>query len=137
MNPHLLIDSLDSHGWDCDLLTRRHHGQDLNPDSIPSHLRYSTVPSSKLGPRRRVRHLVLRDLLHRHLPMSPFEAAFDPQLVFTYHCIDIQSYLWGVVLSNLVIDLAILYLPLPMVWKLQLSIRQKLALTGMFLLGLL
>lgn len=67
----------------------------------------------------------------------PFEAAFDPQLVFTYHCIDIQSYLWGVVLSNLVIDLAILYLPLPMVWKLQLSIRQKLALTGMFLLGLL
>lgn len=78
MNPHLLIDSLDGHGWDCDLLTRRHHGQDLNPDSIPSHLRYSTVPSSKLGPRRRVRHLVLRDLLHRHLPMSPLRGCLRP-----------------------------------------------------------
>ena len=67
----------------------------------------------------------------------PFEAAFDPALMFTYHCIDLQAYYYGICAANLAIDLIMLYLPLHMVWRLQLPTRQKISLSGIFLLGLL
>ena len=64
-----------------------------------------------------------------------FQAAFDPNLLFTNHCINLETYYRGVTASNLCIDVAILYMPLHMVWGLKLRTRQKFALSGIFLLG--
>lgn len=65
----------------------------------------------------------------------PFKAAFEPPLLFTGHCIDLQSFYLGVTIANLGLDVVILYLPLHMVWKLKLPIKQRLTLSGIFLLG--
>lgn len=65
----------------------------------------------------------------------PFTAAFDPTLLFTDHCIDLQSFYSGVTIANLGLDVVVLYLPLHMVWKLKLPTKQKLMLSGIFLLG--
>ena len=42
----------------------------------------------------------------------PFQAAFDPKLLFTNRCINLKTYYRGVTASNLCIDVAILYMPL-------------------------
>ena len=65
----------------------------------------------------------------------PFQAAFDPRALFTNHCINIEAYYQGVTASALCIDVAILYMPLHMVWGMKLRTRQKVALSGIFLLG--
>ena len=65
----------------------------------------------------------------------PFQAAFDPELLYTDHCINLMAYYRGITLSNLCIDVAILYMPLHVVWGLKLRMQQKLELTGIFLLG--
>ncbi|KAL8804381.1 MAG: hypothetical protein Q9182_002576 [Xanthomendoza sp. 2 TL-2023] len=49
----------------------------------------------------------------------------------------LYAYYLGFSSSNLVLDLVILLLPLHMVWKLKLPPRQKLALSGIFSIGLL
>lgn len=38
-------------------------------------------------------------------------------------------------IANMLLDVMILALPMPMVWRLNLAVRQKLAVTGIFLLG--
>ena len=65
----------------------------------------------------------------------PFSAAFEPALLFTDQCIDLQAFYEGVTIANLGLDVVVLYLPLHMVWKLKLPTRQKLMLSGIFLLG--
>lgn len=65
----------------------------------------------------------------------PFAAAFDPTLLFTDHCIDLQSFYSSVTIANLGLDVVVLYLPLYMVWKLKFPTKQKLMLSGIFLLG--
>lgn len=65
----------------------------------------------------------------------PFQAAFDLELLFTDQCINLQAYYWGITASNLCIDVFMLYMPLHMVWGLKLPTRQKIALSGIFLLG--
>ena len=65
----------------------------------------------------------------------PFQAAFDPQLLFTTQCINVKDYYRGITASNLCLDVIILYMPLHMVWGLQLRTRQKIAVSGIFLLG--
>ena len=65
----------------------------------------------------------------------PFKAAFDPELLYTDHCINLEAYYRGITLSNLGIDIAIMYMPLYVVWGLKLRRRQKVALSGIFLLG--
>lgn len=67
----------------------------------------------------------------------PLTAAFDPASLFTYHCIDIERYYIGMVASNLGIDIVMLVLPLHMVWNLQLPLSQRVALSGIFSIGLL
>ena len=47
-----------------------------------------------------------------------------------------QFYRWNGV-ANLLIDFMILSLTMPMVWRLNLGIRQKISLSSIFLLGLL
>ena len=66
---------------------------------------------------------------------DPFKAAFNAELLFTNHCINLQAFYWGITAANLTLDVILLYLPLHMVWGLQLPKRQKFALSGIFLLG--
>ena len=65
----------------------------------------------------------------------PIHAAFDPELLPTKQCINMKQYYRGVTASNLGIDVIMLYMPLHMVWRLRLSMRQKVGLSGIFLLG--
>ncbi|KAI1822703.1 hypothetical protein F4861DRAFT_540750 [Xylaria intraflava] len=51
------------------------------------------------------------------------------------HCIDQLSYYRWVSVPNVIHDVVMLILPLPMVWSLQIDLRQKLALSGVFLIG--
>ena len=50
-------------------------------------------------------------------------------------CFDQQAFYRYVSLPHIVTDLLILIMPLPFVWGLQKRLAQKLALTGVFLLG--
>lgn len=65
----------------------------------------------------------------------PMSAAWDPKLVFSNHCGDFQAFLVGITMSNMLLDVIILCMPLPMVWNLILSTRKKLEVSGVFLLG--
>ena len=65
----------------------------------------------------------------------PFQAAFDPDLLFTNQCINLEAYYRGITASNLFIDVIMLYMPLYMVWGLHLRTRQKIEVSCMFLLG--
>ena len=51
------------------------------------------------------------------------------------HCIDFSGLVLGSAISNVVIDLILLLLPLPMLWRLQMSIVRKASLTIAFALG--
>lgn len=53
------------------------------------------------------------------------------------HCIDIVAFFEGSAIPNVVIDVAILLLPQPILWKLRMSMSNKIALCGIFLLGAL
>ena len=64
----------------------------------------------------------------------PLSAAFDPML-FTNHCIAMQSYYEGVTAANMGIDIVILLLPVHMVWRLKLPIKQKIVLLAILMLG--
>ena len=65
----------------------------------------------------------------------PVRAAWDMKARFTGHCISFQAYWYGIAASNLILDCVTLAMPLFMVWRLQMSARQKLLLSGVFLLG--
>ncbi|MCJ1462047.1 hypothetical protein MMC07_000647 [Pseudocyphellaria aurata] len=65
---------------------------------------------------------------------SPFSAAFDPKLRQT-HCKDFTAFLLGITISNMLLDVIILCMPLPMIWSLNLSTSKKLEISGIFLLG--
>lgn len=65
----------------------------------------------------------------------PFNAAFDMGLLFTYHCIDVQYFYWGLAASNLGLDLVLLCMPIHQVWMLILSKGKRIMLSGIFLLG--
>ncbi|KAK4506022.1 hypothetical protein PRZ48_003987 [Zasmidium cellare] len=49
---------------------------------------------------------------------------------------EVQFFRWNGV-TNLILDFVVLLIPMPMVWNLQLRLRQKLAFTAIFGLGLL
>lgn len=51
------------------------------------------------------------------------------------HCIDSQKFYWANGISNMLLDIIILCLPLRPIWKLQMSTRSKISLTGVFALG--
>ena len=65
----------------------------------------------------------------------PFTAAFHPQDFPPNQCFNLPAYYWGITASNLGLDVIILYMPLHMVWGLKLPVRQKLMLSGIFLIG--
>ena len=69
---------------------------------------------------------------------SPVNAAFDPDPFHQEaHCFHGKAYLIPTALLDVLLDVWVLILPLPMVWKLQLSQRQKYCLSAIFLLGAL
>ena len=65
----------------------------------------------------------------------PFQAAFNVELLLTDQCINLQAYYRGITASNLCLDVILLYMPLHMVWGLKLRTRQKIEVSGIFLLG--
>lgn len=65
----------------------------------------------------------------------PMSAAFDPDQLFTSRCMNLQAYYRGVTASNLILDVVVLSMPLCMVWRLKLDTKQKISLSGIFLLG--
>ena len=51
------------------------------------------------------------------------------------HCLSFYGTFMGVTIPNVFVDLLILVLPLPMLWRLQINIKKKLALVANFMLG--
>ncbi|KAJ5116082.1 hypothetical protein N7456_000430 [Penicillium angulare] len=63
----------------------------------------------------------------------PISKLWNPN--YEGHCINIGAFgRWSGV-ANVIIDIVILCLPYPMAWRLQTTLRQKMILTGIFLLG--
>lgn len=68
----------------------------------------------------------------------PIYYAWTPNLgEIKSHCSDINAYLVSTSVVNVLFDFWILALPLSVVWRLQLSRRRKMGLSGIFMLGLL
>lgn len=71
---------------------------------------------------------------------QPFAATWDPSLLATIpgaHCVDLPAAYLSVSVTNLILDVIVFCLPLPMVWRLHLQNAKKLALTAIFAIGLL
>lgn len=64
---------------------------------------------------------------------SPVQSAWDKNI--KGHCIASGPDFLGTAISNLVVDLVILLIPLPALWRLHVSRTRKLALTGVFICG--
>lgn len=62
---------------------------------------------------------------------------YNVDSLFSDQCIDLKAYWIAITASNMALDLVILCMPLYMVWNLMLTVRQKLALSGLFTLGAL
>ena len=51
------------------------------------------------------------------------------------HCFSLYGTFVGVTISNVFVDVLLLVLPLPMLWKLQIKLKKKIALIANFMLG--
>ena len=67
------------------------------------------------------------------LSCRPLAARWDPAV--QGNCINVTNYWRFISLANIISDVAILVIPLPIVWKLHISLPQKLGLTVVFLTG--
>ena len=67
------------------------------------------------------------------LSCRPLAARWNPAL--EGHCINVQNYWRFISLANIVSDVAMLVLPQRVIWKLRISLPQKLGLTVVFLTG--
>lgn len=67
----------------------------------------------------------------------PVDAAWNPKFMFSPQCIDFQKFWYGLSGSSVIMDTLILIMPIYMVWQLQLRTRQKVSLSGIFLIGCL
>ena len=67
---------------------------------------------------------------------NPTRAAFLLDTVYRkQHCVNICALLISVSVSNVLLEVLILILPLFFIWTLQLSSRRKAGLSGIFMLG--
>lgn len=53
------------------------------------------------------------------------------------HCVSIKAHLFGGAILNILTDLALLLLPMPGLWRLQMSTRRKVGVVGVFISGYL
>ena len=68
---------------------------------------------------------------------SPIQAAWKPKEAHEY-CINIRKYHLSTNIANNILCIAVLLLPIPMVWRLTgLSTKRKIAIAFVFLLGTL
>ena len=51
------------------------------------------------------------------------------------HCINLNTFAYGITGANFVTDILIWLLPIPWLWSLQMKLPRKLAVIGIFLLG--
>lgn len=66
----------------------------------------------------------------------PIEAVWDPTI--KGKCFKNQTVMWYIsAILHIVIDFAIIIMPLPIVWRLKLPLSQKILLSGIFALGFL
>lgn len=65
----------------------------------------------------------------------PIQALWD-RTIKDAKCIDIQAWWAFATVPNVILDLALLYLPIPVIWKLQLPLRDKIGISAAFLFGL-
>jgi hypothetical protein len=64
---------------------------------------------------------------------TPIEGAWN--LAAADHCIDQKKFYYGNAVSNVITDVIILVMPLPMVWNLNMSTNKKVNVTALFILG--
>ena len=72
--------------------------------------------------------------------MSAFWLRFDPNGggEMTYKCpVDVRMFFIANAIPNIITDILMLLVPVPGIWSLQLRISQKIAVFGIFALGLL
>lgn len=74
-------------------------------------------------------------ILGQILLCQPISAAWKPDALFTKKCGDIQAYFRAVTISNMLLDVIILCLPIHMVLKLHLPTRKRIVISGIFMLG--
>ena len=67
---------------------------------------------------------------------TPREKIWNP-LLDTGHCFDLYATFQTTGVFNVISDFAILILPMPSVWKLQMSLKRKMLMTAIFATGLL
>ena len=65
---------------------------------------------------------------------KPVQAAWDKTIVGE-QCFSLEHYVVGTNVPNIVVDAAIIALPIPLVWKLQISRMRKVGLAAIFLLA--
>ncbi|KAF2229208.1 hypothetical protein EV356DRAFT_435733, partial [Viridothelium virens] len=63
----------------------------------------------------------------------PIAGFYD--LTIQAKCIDDVQFYWGTAILNVLTDLYILVLPMPMVWRLHATFQKKLAISAVFMLG--
>ena len=63
----------------------------------------------------------------------PIRKAWNPTL--PGHCLDRSRKSYGTAISNILIDLIILVLPMPMLWRLNIEASRKIGLIGVFAAG--
>ena len=78
----------------------------------------------------------LSTVLTAFLICRPFAFNWD-KVIAKGHCGNSSAYYLSTGIVNLFIDIAIVVLPLPLLWGLQMKTSRKLALTGIFSLGAL
>ena len=76
----------------------------------------------------------LSTILTAFLICTPFAYNWD-KLIIGGHCGNVLTYYLSTAIVNLLIDVAIVVLPLPILWGLQMKTSRKIALTAIFSLG--
>ncbi|KAI1208032.1 uncharacterized protein F4807DRAFT_432932 [Annulohypoxylon truncatum] len=69
------------------------------------------------------------------LECTPVSQAWLPQLERTGHCYNPLPAFAGMATTNMIIDIAILAIPQPIVWKLNMPLSRRIAISMIFLLG--
>lgn len=82
---------------------------------------------------RMARRLLLRNLFQCTPITLSLKNSHSPDV----HCIDSHALYYGGASSDVIMDFITLAIPWPFVWKLHMPTRHKIAVTGMFLLGIL
>ncbi|KAH7393772.1 hypothetical protein DE146DRAFT_659974 [Phaeosphaeria sp. MPI-PUGE-AT-0046c] len=65
----------------------------------------------------------------------PVQAAWDITIQGTAKCIEVRSIYLGGSVPNVILDMIVVFMPIPYVWSLHAPLGQRLVLAGMFVLG--